>query len=175
LRGAPIIRHAAEYRMVFDSAPPYALKESSTVDATTMQRVSRFARYWDLVANSGRFRKTLPLLLAERLPAVEAGGSGAGPGATGSPFHAFLEFSGWLWQRTEKTSGFSPEFLVDVLFDYLCGRCALPGSRVKQVLLEDYLASGARGSPPSLRGLLPKRDPPLQNRRMLHAATAGKA
>ena len=175
LRGTPIIRHAAGYRMVFDSAPPYALKESSTVDASTMQRVSRFARYWELVANSGRFKKTLPLLLAGHVTACEAGGAGARPGATGSPFHAFLEFSDWLWQRTEKTSGFSPEFLVDVLFDYLCGRRALPSSRVKQVLLEDYLASGARGSPPSLRELLPKRDPPLQKRRVLNAASAGKA
>ena len=175
LRGTPIIRHAAEYRMVFDSSPPYALKESSTVDASTMQRVSRFARYWDLVANSGRFQKTLPLLLAEHSPACEAGSAGAEPGATGSPFHAFLEFSDWLWQRTEKTSGLSPEFLVDVLFDYLCGRCALPSAKVKQVLLEDYLASGARGSPLSLRESLPKRDPPLQKRRVLNAASAGKA
>jgi hypothetical protein len=175
LRGTPIIRHAAEYRMVFDSSPPYALKESSTVDASTMQRVSRFARYWDLVANSGRFQKTLPLLLAEHSPACEAGSAGAEPGATGSPFHAFLEFSDWLWQRTEKTSGLSPEFLVDVLFDYLCGRCALPSAKVKQVLLEDYLASGARGSPLSLRESLPKRDPPLQKRRVLNAAIAGKA
>ncbi len=175
LRGTPIVRHAIEYRMVFDTAPPYSLQESSTVDASTMQRVSRFARYWELVANSGRFKKTLPLLLAGHVADCEAGGAGAGPGATGSPFHAFLEFSDWLWQRTEKTSGFSPEFLVDALFDYLCGRCALPGSRVKQVLLEDYLASGARGSPPSLRELLPKRDPPLQKRRVLNAAIAGKA
>jgi hypothetical protein len=163
LRGTPIIRHAVEYRMVFDSVPPYALRESSTVDASTMQRVSRFARYWDLVANSGRFRKTLPLLLAEHSSAFESGGAGAKPGATGSPFHAFLEFSDWLWQRTEKTSGLSPEFLVDVLFDYLCGRSALQSAKVKQVLLEDYLASGARGSPLRLRESLPKRDPPLQN------------
>jgi hypothetical protein len=52
---------------------------------------------------------------------------------------------------------------VDVLFDYLCGRSALQSAKVKQVLLEDYLASGARGSPLRLRESLPKRDPPLQN------------
>ena len=174
LRGTPITRHAVEYRMVFDTAPPYSLRESSTVDAPTVQRVSRFARYWDLVANSGRFRKTLPLLLAEDVPDCEDGGAGAKPSATGSPFHAFLEFSDWLWQRTEKTSGLSPEFLVDVLFDYLCSRCALPGSKVKPALLADYLASGARGSPLTLREHLPKRDPPLQNRRISGAATTGK-
>ena len=175
LRGTPIIRHAVEYRMAFDTAPPYSLRESSTVDASTMQRVSRFARYWDLVANSGRFRKALPLLLAGHAPDYKAGGTGAEPSTTGSPFHAFLEFSDWLWQRTEKTSGLSPEFLVDVLFEYLCGWRALPGSRVKQVLLEDYLGSGARGSPLTLRESLPKRDPLPKNRRVSETATAGKA
>lgn len=172
LRGTPIIRHAVEYRMVFDNAPPYALKESSTVDASTMQRVSRFARYWDLVANSGRFRKTLPLLLNAHGPECEDDGTGAEPGDMGSPFYAFLRFSDWLWQRTEKTSGLSPEFLVDVLFDYLCDRGALPGSTLKAALLADYLASGARGSPRALRDQLPKRDPPLQNRpRVVYAST----
>ena len=50
---------------------------------------------------------------------------------------------------------------------------ALPG-KVREALLADYLASGARGSPLTLRGQLPKRDPPLQNRRMLEGATAAK-
>jgi hypothetical protein len=174
LRGTPIVRHAVEYRMVFDTAPPYSLRESSTVDASTMQRVSRFARYWDLIANSGRFRKTLPLLVNGRGFECEDGSAGAGLDGMGSPFHAFLRFSDWLWQRTEKTSGLSPEFLVDVLFDYLSSRYALPVSKLKAALLADYLASGARGSPRTLRDQLPKRDPPLQNRRLLEIATAGK-
>jgi hypothetical protein len=174
LRGTPIVRHAVEYRMVFDSAPPYALKESSTIDASTMQRVSRFARYWDLIANSGRFPKTLPLLLNGRGPECEDDGAGAEPGDRGSPFHAFLHFSDWLWQRTEKTSGLSPEFLVDVLFDYLCSRGSLPVPKLKAALLADYLACGARGSPRALRDQLPKRDPPRKNRRLLETATTGK-
>ncbi len=163
LRGTPIVRHAAEFRLVFDAAPPYPLRESSTVDASTMQRVSRFARYWDLIANSGRFRKTLPLLVNGRGVECEDGSAQAGLDAMDSPFHAFLRFSDWLWQRTEKTSGLSPEFLVDTLFDYLCGSGTLPASKLKAALLADYLASGARGSPRALQGQLPKRDPPLQN------------
>jgi hypothetical protein len=174
LRGTPIVRHVVEYRMVFDTAPPYSLRESSTVDVSTMQRVSRFARYWDLIANSGRFRTTLPLLVNERSRDREDGVAGAEPDAAGSPFQAFLGFSDWLWQHTEKTSGLSPEFLVDVLFDYLSSRYALPVSKLKAALLADYLASGARGNPRTLRDQLPKRDPPLQNRRLLETATAGK-
>lgn len=73
-----------------------------------------------------------------------------------SPFNTFLEFSDWLWQRFARTSGWSPELLVDVLFDYLCSEQGVAQELVQQTLLDDYVASGARGSPERLRGLLPK-------------------
>jgi hypothetical protein len=157
LRGTPIIRHAVEYGMIFDTSPPYPLRESRTVDVVTLQRVSRFARYWELVANSGRFPATLSLLLSKL--GSDRGDSevGAELRHPGSSFQAFLDFADWLWQRTGKTSGLSPEILVDLLFDYLCARDALPNQLIKQALLTDYLASGARGSPSVLRELLPKR------------------
>jgi hypothetical protein len=162
LRGTTIVRHIAEYGMVFDTDPPYSLRETSTLDADTVQRVSRFARYWDVIANSGRFRETLPLLLHEHIPDGAGGGARAELDGAGSQFQAFLRFSDWLWQRTGKTSGLSPEVLVDLLFDYLCSRCALPRRNVNPALLNDYLGSGARGSPLALSGLLPKRNPPLK-------------
>ncbi len=157
LRGATIVRHVDEYRMVFDIAPPYSLRETNTLDAGAVERVSRFARYWDLIANSGRFRESLRLLLSESMPNRVDSRFRTAAGATRSPFLAFLCFSDWLWLRTGKTSGLSPEFLVDVLFDYLCSNCALSSPQVLQSLLNDYLESGARGSPLALRELLPKR------------------
>ena len=156
LRGTPIARHTAAYGMIYDDQPPYAVRQTAAVDAATVLRFTRFARYWELIANSGRFVQTLPLLLDSR--AV-------------SPFYAFLALADWLWQDSEtihgKTSGVSPESLVDALFDYLCRRCGLPADRVLQALLADYLASGARGSPRALAGCLPKRAAPLPRRRAL--------
>ena len=158
LRGAPIARHTAAYAMVYDENPPYAVRQTGAVDAATVQRFSRLTRYWELIANSGRFVRTLPLLLSD---------------GVASPFHAFLALVDWLWQDSEnirgRTSGVSPEMLVDALFDYLCGQRGLAAARVRQVLLADYLASGARGSPRALAGLLPKRDAPAPNRRALAA------
>ena len=160
LRGAPIARHTATYAMVYDEEPPYAVQQTGAVDAATVRRFARFARYWDRLANSGRFVHTLPLLLA------------ADPGVA-SPFYAFLALADWLWHDSEnisgKTSGLSPESLVDALFDYLCGQRGLAAARVRLALLADYLASGARGSPRTLAGVLPKRDAPLPNRRALAA------
>ena len=137
LRGTPITRHTAEFAMVYDPQTPYTILQNSTVDFSTLQRVNRFARYWDMVANSGRFSKALTLLLQ---PA--------------SAFNHFMNFSDWLWQTTGKTHEFAYEKLVDLLHDYLIGQRPLVATAVRSALLADYLASGARGKPDCLAELL---------------------
>lgn len=146
LRGTPIARHTAEHGMVYDGSPPYTVQQTAAVDAATLQRFSRFARYWDMVANSGRFAQTLPLLLASH--------------AGGSPFYAFLGFADWLWQAHGTTSGLTPELLVDALADYLVAQCGLSAVQVQAALLADYVGSGARANPRALQGLLPRRASP---------------
>lgn len=143
LRGTPIARHTEKFAMVYDAAPPYTVRETSTVDAVTLQRFTRFARYWDLVANSGRFTRTQALLMQ-----------------AATPFAAFLAFSDWLWAQTGKTHGFTPEELVDMLFEYLGAVCGLAKDSVRAALLADYLASGARANPRCLEGLLASRPAP---------------
>ena len=123
LRGTLIARHTLEHGMVYDPEPPYTVRQTAAVDAATMQRFTRLARYWDLVANSGRFRQTLPLLL-----------QGA------SAFQSFMDFSDWLWASAGETSGLTPELLVDALFDYLTVARGFDAERMRQTLLADYLA-----------------------------------
>jgi hypothetical protein len=160
LRGAPIARHTAAFGMIYDSEPPYAVRQTDAVDAATVQRFVRFARYWDKIANAGRFSRTLPLLLEPP-----------------SPFAAFLAFSDWLWQTTGKTRELAPETLVDLLSTYLCTQRGRPAPEVQAALLTDYVASGARGHPGALHGLLPRRlaasDPTraLAQRQARHQAT----
>ena len=79
LRGTPIGRHSQEHGMIFDEDPPYAVQQTGVIDRQAMQDFARLARYWDLLANSGRFSQTLDLLLQ-------------GPSA----FLAFQSFSEWL-------------------------------------------------------------------------------
>ena len=62
LRGAPIARHDGPEAMVYSPAPPCEILQNRVIDFATMQRLRRFARYWDLVGNSGNFVETLPLL-----------------------------------------------------------------------------------------------------------------
>jgi radical SAM superfamily enzyme YgiQ (UPF0313 family) len=162
LRGTPIARHTDKYEMVYASTPPYTVQQTGAIDSATMLRFTRFARYWDSVANSGRFKQSLLLLLGTQIqtePGVSA--------KTAAPFYAFLAFTDWLWKESGKTSGLSPESLVDAIFAYLCQHGAIPAANVRQTLLADYVASGARGNPQALKGLLPRREAPGNNYRTL--------
>ncbi|MBY0443852.1 MAG: DUF4080 domain-containing protein [Burkholderiales bacterium] len=82
LRGTPIIRHTDEFSMKYDPFPPYTILANNLIDFANMQRLVRFSRYWDLVANSGRFANTLPVLLGD------------------APFERFMACSDWLYAHT---------------------------------------------------------------------------
>ncbi|HQX64772.1 DUF4080 domain-containing protein [Dokdonella sp.] len=126
LRGAPISRHTIEYGLRFNPDPPYNILATNAVDFATMQRLSRFSRYWDIVANSGRFSRTLALLLAEQ------------------PFACFLAFSDWLYGRTGQTHALAHERLVHLLHEYLCAVDAANEAAVSAALIADYQATGGR-------------------------------
>jgi radical SAM superfamily enzyme YgiQ (UPF0313 family) len=101
LRGTPIIRHTAPYQMTFSPDAPYEIVANQDLTFNDMQRMSRFARYWDLVANSGRFANTLPLLLKD------------------APFDNFMMFADWLYATTSKTHQFALERLFEFVQRYL--------------------------------------------------------
>ena len=62
LRGTPIVRHDAEWQMIYNAHPPYEILQNRLIDFASMQRLRRFAKYWDLVGNSGNFVATAPLI-----------------------------------------------------------------------------------------------------------------
>ena len=144
LRGTPIARHTIEYAMVYAAQTPYTVQQTSVVSLADMQRFTHLARYWDLIANSGRFTATLSAIL--RVSSIYP-----------SPFKTFLGLSDWLWARTQTTGHLTPEVLVDALFDYLTVVRQTSAEAARANLLADYLHSGARASPQSLKAVLPRR------------------
>ncbi|MES2192402.1 MAG: DUF4080 domain-containing protein [Pseudomonadota bacterium] len=146
LRGTPITRHTLDFAMTYDPQTPYTILQNSTVDFSSMQRIKRFARYWEMVANSGRFSQCLKLLLEP-----------------GSAFGHFLNFSNWLWATTGKTHEFALEKLHDLLFQHLTEARGLPADEVRHALLADYRASGARGRPQCLAQLLAAARPAAED------------
>ena len=65
LRGAPIDRHTEAHQLRYNPDAPYNVLATDCISFNGMQRISRFARYWDLFGNAGRFRQALPPLLAK--------------------------------------------------------------------------------------------------------------
>ena len=162
LRGTPLAQRSLpgavpEHGMVYDAAPPYTVQRNDAVTADEVQTFIRLARYWDLVANSGRFGTTMPWVM-------QRGTAPPSATTTASPFAAFAHFAQWLWLTCPitqgKTSGLTPEVLVDALFDYLTTQRGLAPAEVRAVLVADYVASGARSNPKSLQGFLPAREAP---------------
>lgn len=102
LRGAPIARHTESFGLIFSEEPPYEVLQTSTVSFANVQRMKRFARYFDLVKNSGRLIESSKLLLA-------------GPSA----FASFMRFSDWLFEETGASHGIALKRLADLCARYL--------------------------------------------------------
>ncbi|HXG48169.1 MAG TPA: radical SAM protein, partial [Methylomirabilota bacterium] len=143
LRGTPIVRHDEAWSMRYHPHPPYEILQNRLLDFATLQRLRRFAKYWDLVANSGNFVSTTPLFWANA-PASSAS-------ARPSPFWSFLRFSDWLFARLGRTDGIALARLAEMVFGFLVQERALDRTDVAQKLWRDWQAGGRRDPPIFLR------------------------
>src|SRR5580704_16100313 len=117
LRGTPIVRHDREWGRVYRPHPPYEILQTKLIDFFAMQRLRRFARYWDLIANSGNFMNTTPLLWRN-----------------GSPFQEFIRFSDWLYAQTKQTHSIALQRLRDLIARYLTEEIDRPQEDVQSAL-----------------------------------------
>jgi hypothetical protein len=99
LRGTPITRLDAA--MVYSESPPYEVLRTDAMSFDDLQRMKRFARYFDLVHNSGRFPTTGAMLFGD------------------APFDHFLAFADWLWGDTHATAGIALPRLARLLGRHL--------------------------------------------------------
>jgi hypothetical protein len=113
--------------MRYNPDAPYNVLATDCIPFADMQRIARFARYWDLLGNAGRFRVTMPLLLRE------------------APFDSFMAFADWLYRETHKTHAFALERLCEFLQRYLTQVLRVDAAAANDAVLTDYQASGARG------------------------------
>src|SRR5262249_44718338 len=128
--------------------PPYDILRTRLIDFKTMQRLRRFARYWDLVANSGNFVTTTRLIYK---------GS--------SPFWSFLICSDWLYERTGRTDSISLGRLMELVFEFLTLKLDLEARTVAAALQMDYERSGRRDMPKFLKVFYPAQMRSLPKRR----------
>lgn len=140
LRGTPIGRHDVEWQMVYSPKPPYEILQNRLIDFPSVQRMRHFARYWDLLANSGNFAETVLLLWQPDR----------------SAFESFLKFSDWLFRQVGQHHGVALLRLSGLLFNYLVQELKCEPARVAETLLRDHERGGRLEVPGFLRPHLPK-------------------
>jgi hypothetical protein len=123
--------------MVYSPNPPYEILQNKLLDFPTMQRLRRFARYWDLIANSGNFIDTTPFLWG-------------GPHAD-SPFHGFLAFADWLHAKAGQTHGIALHRLAEFLLEFLVSQRHMNRSDALAPLRSDYARLGRLDLPEFMR------------------------
>ncbi|MDZ8118080.1 B12-binding domain-containing radical SAM protein [Pontiella agarivorans] len=169
LRGAPIDRHSKDWNMVYSPHAPYDILSTRSVSFKNMQRLNRFARYWNLVVNNGQFIETAPLLwtagrraacdTAPNAPQSSAQPETPVPQAArllpsngNSPFADFMHFSDWLYAKTNTTGNLHVIRLAKLLLEFLTQEKGLAEKDVAEALWNDY----QRGNRPDVPGFLKK-------------------
>ena len=97
LKGSPIIRHTEAFDLRFNPLPPFNILSTDRVSFTTMQRINRFARYWDMIGNSGRFKYSLPHILSDK------------------PFDDFMVITEWIFNKTGQSHNISLKKLFELI------------------------------------------------------------
>lgn len=134
LSGTAIDRHDREHGMVYSPDPPYEILHNDLIPFARMQEMKRLARFWDLVYNSGNFRRTAPLLWEN-----------------GEVFAGFSAFSRWLYGQTQATWQIGLPRLGELLFRYLTEEKGRGHSEVADSLAADILVIKGRVLPPAIK------------------------
>jgi radical SAM superfamily enzyme YgiQ (UPF0313 family) len=138
LRGTPIIRHDQAWQMIYNAHPPYDILQNKLIDFAAMQRLRRFAKYWDLVGNSGNFVETTPLLWTD-----------------GSPFANLLRFSDWLYAQIGRTDTIALVRLAEKLFEFITVELKIEKQLAAEALWRDWQRGDRRDPPEFIRPCLP--------------------
>jgi len=136
LKGSPIIRHTKQHQLVFNPNPPFSIVSSDTVDYQAVQEMNRFARYWDLIGNSGRFSSTLSELLVDQ------------------PFDSFNILAKALFQRTGQTHKISLLRLYDLVYSIASDEMGLNQEAIRECIRLDFSKSGLKSTPKCLQNTL---------------------
>ena len=126
--------------MVYNPSPPYDVVSTSTMTGSEVNAMKRFARYWDLIANSGNFVGSTALLLSQG----------------GSPFATFYAFSEWLFESIQTTHHIDLHTLIRQVFVYLTTIQGVPASDAASALAQDLHRTPGRKTPRFLKEHLPR-------------------
>jgi radical SAM superfamily enzyme YgiQ (UPF0313 family) len=140
LKGTPIIRHDLEWGMVYQEHPPFQVLQTRTMSYSTLQKISRFSYFWDLIANSGNFLSTIVLLKELSMNRDHP-----------SLFWEFDELANFLNIRHPLGHSIALINLLESVWFYFKDVRKLDQDRVREILIQDYTRTISRDVPKFLR------------------------
>lgn len=138
LKGTPLGRHSDPFDMCYSPLPPFEILQNAQLSFAVVHRMRRFARLWDLFANSGNFSTTLSTLWED-----------------GSPFQGFMAFSEFIHQTLGKTHKISLARQAEALFNFRCQTLGHDPLQAAEGVLRDFQWAGRSEIPHFLRAHLP--------------------
>jgi radical SAM superfamily enzyme YgiQ (UPF0313 family) len=140
LKGTPIVRHDREFQMVYQEHPPFQILRNKDISYAEMQQMNRFAKFWDLIANSGNFTNTTAWLKAQSHTREDK-----------SFFWEFFTLTEFLSSRFGETHSLALQSILEALWTYLTEVKSVDKDFVRDLLLSDYMKDKPRNVPNFLK------------------------
>ena len=137
LSGTTMNRHDREYGMIYSNKPPYDVLQTNAVTFKEIQKMKRFARFWDLTYNSGNFSHSITLIWENS-----------------TVYEGFFAFSEWIYIQTASTWKISLERLAKLMFEYLTIEQKINTKRVSELMISDVMKVKGRKLPPFLKSYM---------------------
>ena len=132
LKGTPIIRHDQEFQMIYEDAPPFQILKTKDMPFSEIQFMNKFAKFWDLTANSGNFISTMRFILGDQ------------------PFSQMKKLTNFMLKKHSESHSIALNALAETLFLFL-KESGVEEAKAKQILIEDYKRDEKRGLPAFLK------------------------
>ena len=123
LKGTPIARHEKTFKMIYSDYPPYQILSTDTMDYLTLQKMNRFAKFWDLYANSGNFKNFMQWFREENKDS--------------SFFWSFFAFSEFLSKSFNETHSLSLLSLAEQAWLFLNSK-DVSSEKAHSIIEKDY-------------------------------------
>lgn len=139
LKGAPISRHDKIFGMVYAQHPPFQILKNNELSYFEIQKMNRFAKYWDQIANSGNFKYLFQAIKRKN------------HSEQSSHFDFFSRLTDYLYAKHAQAHGISLLNLTESLFQFLTIHEKWEFDTVREILIHDYSVRGNRDVPHFLR------------------------
>ena len=131
LKGTPIARHEKAFQMQYSDHQPYEILSTKDMPFKQIQFMQKFAKFWDLYNNSGKFSALIEILFQNQP----------------SRFRAFVHFVEHLETLFSKTYAIHQDRLFEAIFGYLLHQ-QRPQEAVISAMGQDIARLHVRGHVP---------------------------